>query len=250
MLRLRVLLALMVLAVVALPGQGTWAQPSRTASVYFIHGLPGDELDDPSESLDFPNSLPVDILVGLNGTGTMNLYYSNVQFGNVQGPLSLTTGTYTIQVRQANLTTPGTGPLYVTGTLAVRSGEVHSSLIHIATTGLPRITNFLNDKSRVGVTSARVVFRHGSRNGAVDLSLQSTLGLPGISANNLSNGQQSAVSTLATGPYTLTVKPAGQTTNLLPPSATFLLPKNLHAFYLVGSSARGTLQVITHSYVP
>uniref|UniRef100_A0A7C4QHU3 DUF4397 domain-containing protein n=1 Tax=Schlesneria paludicola TaxID=360056 RepID=A0A7C4QHU3_9PLAN len=250
MLHPRVLPAVMTLALVGAGCLPAWAQLSRTAELYVIHGLPGDELDDPSESIDFPNNLPVDILIGLNGTGTLNLYYTNVHLGEVRGPLALTTGTYTLQVRQANLTTPGTGTIYVSGTLAVRSGESHSSLIHITTTGLPRVTDYLNDNARVGLTSARVTFRHGSRNGPVDMSLVSTLGLPGVAVNNLSNPQQSAAITTSTGPYTLSVKPAGQATTLLPPSAVFLAPKNAYFFYLVGSTTRGTLRVITHNYPP
>src|SRR6266540_1653125 len=87
------------------------AQNFRSADLYLIHGLPGNELDNPQMNIDFPNELPVDILVGLPGTGTLNVFYTNVVFGDIKGPLILTVGTYQVEFRQADAVNPGSGAL-------------------------------------------------------------------------------------------------------------------------------------------
>jgi hypothetical protein len=252
MLRRGSLLAAWAMAVI---GVVTWSSSvaqaqfgNRPAELYIVHGLPGDELDDPTEMIDIPNNLPVDVCVGLPGTGTLNCFYAGVEFGQIRGPLSLTAGTYQVEIREADLTTPGSGPLLVSGTVPLRSGSNFTAIVHITPAGTPKLTAYENDTARLALTSSRVTFRHDSRNPPVDMSLQSTIGQPGVATFNLANPQQSAASNVATGPYVRYVKPAGQPTDLLTPAAVFLNPRNAYFFYLVGSTERSTLQVITHNF--
>ena len=224
------------------------AQNFRVSELYFVHGLPGNELDDPLEMIDFPNDLPVDICVGIPGSGTLNCFFANVPLGQARGPLLLTTGTYQVEMRQANFAAPGTGALVDSATVTLQRGDNHTALLHISLTGAPVINDFLNDDSRIASTSARATFRHGAREGAVDMSLLSTMGQPGIAAPSLQNPQQSAVSNIAAGPYVLFVKPAGQAMDLVAPANVFLNSRNAYFFYLVGSTERGTIRVITHNF--
>jgi len=225
-----------------------FAQNFRNADLYLIHGLPGNELDNAMLMLDFPNDLPVDILVGLPGTGTLNVFYTNVILGDIKGPLTLTVGTYQVEFRQANAMTPGSGALIASNTVAVRSGENHTAILHETTARTPTVTAYNNDDSRISTTSARVVFRHDALIGPVDMSLASAVGLPGIAAPNLTNPNSSAVFNLATGPYVLYVKAAAQTTDLVTPIPVFLSPRNEYIYYLVGSTDRSTLRVISQSF--
>jgi hypothetical protein len=229
------------------PAQAT-AQDPRAAELYIVHGLPGDELDDPIEMIDFPNNLPVDICAGIPGTGTLNCFFANVPFGQIRGPLVFTAGVYQVEIRQADLTTPGAGALIAAASVALRSRESHSALLHISQAGTAMLTSYKNDNAALSVTNSRVTFRHGARIGPVDMSVQSTIGLPGFAATNLQNPQQSTAATLTTGPYVRYVKAAGQPTDLLSPAPIFLAPRNAYFFYLVGSQSRNTLQVITHNF--
>lgn len=224
------------------------AQNFSAAELFVVHGLPGNELDDPLEMIDFPNNLPIDICVGIQGTGTFNCFFANVPLGQIRGPLLLTAGIYQVEIREADLTTPGNGTLIQATSVALRARESHSTLLHISQAGVPTLTDYMNDDSRIALTNARVTFRHGARIGPVDMSVQSTIGLPGFAAPNLQNPLQSTAANLATGPYQLFVKPAGQPTDLLSPAPVFLNPRNAYFFYLVGSQNRGTLQVITHNF--
>jgi hypothetical protein len=225
------------------------AQDPRAAQLYVVHGLPGNELDDPIEMLDFPNNLPVDICAGIPGSGTLNCFFANVPFGQIRGPLVFTAGVYQVEVRHADLATPGAGTLIAATSVALRTRESHTALVHISQAGTAVLTDYLNDTSKLGLVNSRVTFRHGARLGPVDMSVQSTLGLPGFAATNLQNPLQSSAATLTSGPYTRFVKAAGQPTDLLTPAPVFLGPRNAYFFYLVGSQTRNTLQVIQHNFI-
>jgi len=245
-----VALTLAAVAVWGLLATQARAQFNTYGELTLIHGLPGNELDNASLDLDFPNDLPVDICVGLPGTGTLNCFYADVKFGEIRGPLQLTVGTYQVDFRQADLVTPGSGNLIASATVTIESRDNRSAIFHVTTSRTPKVTSYKNDTSRLTFTSSRVVFRHNAQIGPVDMSVLSTIGMPGATATNLSNSQQSGVFNLATGPYTRYVRPAGNPTNLLAPVSVFLYPKNASVYYLVGSTDRGTLAVITQSYRP
>jgi hypothetical protein len=251
--RMKSLLVILTLAAVAIlgyhPASG-YAQFNSSGQLNLIHGLPGDDLDNENLDLDFPSALPVDICVGLPGTGTLNCFYSNVTLGEIKGPLQMTVGTYQVEFREADLVSPGSGSLIASATVPIQGRDNRAAILHVTTTRTPKVTAYRNDTSLLPLTGAKVVFRHNSQIGPVDMSLVSPFALPGATGANLSNPQQSSVSNLMTGPYMLHVRPAAKSTDLLPPENVFLSPHSGTAYYLIGSTERQTLAVIRQQYRP
>ncbi|MBI1348980.1 DUF4397 domain-containing protein [bacterium] len=245
MLRTWTRLAACVLAVAAV-----WACSPQSAlaqfnsgELYFAHGLPGDALD--TEQLDVPNTLPVDVCVGIQGTNTLNCVFSNVTFSNFRGPLDVTPGVYQVVVSPANQNNPGSNPAIITGTVAIRARQSFTFVAHVAAGGGPKGTSFLNDTSRIASTKSRVTVRQTAALGAVDVALVSPLGLPGTAALGLVNGTQSSANEVMAGPFLATMTPDGKPgTILLGPQLTTLSPLNAYFVYAVGSPDSDTVQFL------
>lgn len=215
----------------------------NSGELYFAHGLPGDALD--TDQLDLPNTLPVDVCIGIQGTNTLNCVFSGVTFSNFRGPLELTPGTYQVVVSLANQNNPGSNPAVITGTVAVRPRQSFTFVAHLAAGGGPKGTSFLNDVDRIASTKSRVTFRHTAAAGPVDIAATSTLGLPGAAGLNLINGTQSSANEVMAGPYLATTTPAGKPgTILIGPQATVFSPINAYFIYAVGSPDSDTLQFL------
>lgn len=211
--------------------------------LYFAHGLPGDDLD--TDSMDFPNSLPVDVCVGINGTGALNCVFSGIRFGNFTGPLSLSPGVYQVTVALANPQNPGSNPPVISGTVGIRARQSFTFTAHLSTTGAPAGTAFQNTVDRIVPIKSRVVARHVANAAPVDIALVSQVGMPGMSALGLTNSTQSAASDLMSGPFTVSMKPAGNPfVNLVTPFNQTLAPLNAYYIYAVGSVENGTLQLL------
>lgn len=231
-----------VAAVCAFAPQPAAAQ-FNSGELFFAHGLPGDALD--TDQLDFPNTLPVDVCVGIQGTNTLNCVFSNVTFSSFRGPLELTPGTYQVVVSLANQNDPGSNPAVITGTVAIRPRQSFTFVAHLAAGGGPKGSSFENDASRIASTKSRITVRHTAAAGPVDVTLVSTLGLPGAAALNLVNGTQSSASEVMAGPFIASLTPAGNPGNVLVgPQFTVLSPLNSYFIYAVGSPESDTLQFI------
>ncbi len=218
----------------------------NNGELYFGHGLPGDDLD--TVNMDFPNSLPLDVCVGINGSGALNCVLAGVRFGNFSGPLSLPglpTGVYQVTAALANAQNPGTNPPILSGTVGIRARQSFTFVAHLSTTGTPAGTAFQNNVDRIVPLKSRVVSRHVANAGPVDVSLVSLIGMPGKASLGLTNPTQSASADLMTGPFLVSMRPAGNpVTNLVTPFNLTLAPVNAYYLYAVGSSANGTLQLL------
>jgi len=231
-----------VAAVCAFAPQPAAAQ-FNSGELYFAHGLPGDALD--TDQLDLPNTLPVDVCVGIQGTNTLNCVFSNVTFSNFRGPLELTPGTYQVVVSLANQNNPGSNPAVISGTVAIRPRQSFTFVAHLAAGGAPKGSSFENNVDRIAATKSRITLRHTAAAGPVDISLVSTLGLPGAAALNLVNGTQSSANEVLAGPFLTTMTPAGKPgTVLAGPQLTVLSPINAYFIYAVGSPESDTLQLL------
>ena len=213
----------------------------RRGELTFVHGLPGDDLD--TTMVDYPNSLPVDVCIGTSSP--LNCVFAGVQFGSFNGPLSLAEGVYQITVSPANTSNPGSNPPVISGTIAVRPQSNQTFVAYQDVTGTPVGATFANDDSRVALTQSRFTVRHLARAGAVDFSLTSLIGLPGSAVVRVNNGQQSVPANIGAGPFVAKLTaPGAPSTNLLPPFNQVLAPVNSYQFYVVGTPANGTLQVL------
>ncbi|MDX1968323.1 MAG: DUF4397 domain-containing protein [Planctomycetaceae bacterium] len=219
--------------------------------LYFGQGLPGDDLDNMDlpgtvlDNMDLPNSLPLDVCVGIEGTGALNCVFSGVRFGNFRGPLSLPSGVYQVTAAPANPQNPGANTPILSGTVAIRARQSFTFVAHLSTTGTPIGTGFQNTVDRIVPIKSRVVARHAANAAPVDIALVSQVGMPGMSALGLTNSTQSAASDLMSGPFTVSMKPAGNPfVNLVTPFNLTLAPLNGYYLYAVGSVENGTLQLL------
>ncbi len=224
-------LALSALAVWTLGAADAQAQNSN-GELFFVHGLPGDDLD--TDMVDVPNNLPVDVCVGL--PGNLNCIFAGVEFGTFSTPLSLSPGNYQVTVALADPDNPGANPPVITGTISLRSRQSVTFVAHLSTNGVPVGTAFLNSQQRIMTGKSRLVVRHVANAPAVDVTLTSPINLPGTAVLGLTNPRQSNPTDLQAGPFVARLTPAGQPqTNLLPAAPLVLSPLNAYYVYAVGS---------------
>ncbi len=231
---------------VGAPGQ-LQAQSILDGRLYFVHGLPGDDLD--TDLVDVPNRLPVDVSVG--PVGNLTCIFANVDFGTISGPYTLAPGAYQVAISLADRVNPGSGTLVANMTLSVRQFQSVTVVAHTATTSTPALMSFDNPRGFPGFLNARVISRHTANAGAADFVLSSLFGQPGSAALGLVPGGQSAPVTLLLGPYQLRITPAGTPqTDLITPLTQFLIPWSSYYYYAVGTPANGTFQVLVHRIPP
>ncbi len=239
-----VALLAVTVAVSGLTNEAVAQSQFRRGELTFAHCLPGDDLDTDMD--DFPNALPVDVCVGISGSGTLNCVFAGVTFGSFNGPLSLAEGVYQVTVAPADPDNPGANAPIISGIVSIRPQQSFTFVAYQTTTGTPVGTAFLNDESRIALTQSRFTVRHLANAGAVDFSLTSLIGLPGSAVIRVNNGQQSIAANITSGPFLARLTPGGNpSTNLLPPSNQVLVPRNAYYFYVVGTPANGTLQLLT-----
>jgi hypothetical protein len=220
----------------------SWAQRFNTnGQFYFVHGLPGKDIDE-------PNAFPVDVCIGIPGSGTLNCFYIGVEFGSIRGPIELAEGVYQVTVAPADPTNPGSGTPIISGIVTIQPRQSKTFVAHLTALGAPTGTEFQNDVSRIQLINGRTTFRHTAAIGPLDLSLMPVNPGPGVTATGLTNSQQSAATNLMSGNYNARVKPAGQPNDLLPAKAVSVSPANAYFVYVVGSQANGTLQFIVQNF--
>lgn len=217
----------------------------RSGQLHFVHALPGDDLD--TGMVDFPNSMPVDVCVGLSGTGTMNCIFAGVQYGQTRGPVTLATGVYQVTVAAADPDDPGANPPLLSGIVSIRAQQNFSFVAHLTSSGTATGTAFANDVERIPSTMARVAFRHVADGATVNASLTSPVGLPGVSALGLRNGVSSSATQVMAGPFVASVSNNAQPpVQLLGPESVVLSPLNAYHIYVVGTAGTDSFDLLIH----
>jgi hypothetical protein len=219
-------------ALLALSG---FAMAQNTATVYVVHGIPGADLGPA-----FDAALPVDITV--NGGCALEGF----TFGTIAGPLSLPAGSYDIQIKPANTTTPCSEATLLTATAVVQAGMNYSIVAHLTATGAPTITPFVNDLSRTG-GAARVIAHHTANAIPVDITIarnDSTRSPRGSATlTNVPNGAQ-ASPVFQPGNWQLTIAAAGGSPVVVDKAPLQFRPFKAYLVYAVGSLANNTFELL------
>jgi len=237
----RAVCALAATLVCGLLPVSSWAQRNTNGEFYFVHGLPGKDIGQ-------PNTLPVDVCVGIPGTGTLNCFYLGVPFGSFRGPIELAEGVYQVTVGPADPVNPGSQPPIISGIVTIRAKQSKTFVAHLTPSGTPTGTEFENDVSRVLLLNGRATVRNTAAIGPVDVSLMPVNPGPGSTATGLANPQESSPVDLKSGTYVARVKAAGQPNDLIPSRQVFIKPSNAYFVYVVGSRTNGTLQFLVQNF--
>lgn len=214
---------------------------THAASVYIVHGIPGQDLGlDPS--------LPVDVSV--NG----NCAVPNFQFGNIVGPVDLPGGSYDIAISLANADTPCSSEAVISAPgVALEDDASYSIVANLTEAGDGVTANvFLNDVTTT--QGARVTVHHTAAAPAVDVLAGTSRRLRVASPlTNLTNGTQGQVD-LRSGHLSVAVAPAGAATVVHPrdireavvfgPTTLNLAPRTAYLVFAVGSLANQTFTLL------
>ncbi|MDZ4688556.1 MAG: hypothetical protein SH850_26080 [Planctomycetaceae bacterium] len=237
----RAVCALAATLVCGLLPASAWAQRNTNGEFYFVHGLPGTDIGQ-------PNSLPVDVCIGIPGSGTLNCFYLGVEFGTFRGPIELAEGVYQVTVGPADPVNPGSQPPIISGIVTIQARQSKTFVAHLTQFGAPIGTEFENDVARVLLVNGRATVRHTAAAGPVDVSLMPVNPGPGVTATGLANPQQSSPVSLKSGTYVARLKAAGQPNDLIPSRQLTIAPSNAYFVYVVGSPGNGTLQFLVQNF--
>lgn len=161
------------------------------ATVYFVHGIPGTELDEESDEL------PVDVRFGTACVA------SNIAFGTISQAIAVEPGTYNIEVRAANETACSGEILVSLASVQFAEAANVSIVAHVSGDGTATaLTRFDNDLSQA--EGSRVVARHTAVFGPVDVLLDGEAAF-----TELASGEEEAT-VLTAGTYDVAVTPAGE----------------------------------------
>jgi len=185
------------------------------ASIYVIHGIPGD------------NGFPVDVSVD----GACAL--PNFTFGTRAGPLSLPAGTYTIAVHAPADGMCGGAAAIGPVDLTFADGDNKTIIAHLTATGAPTANVFDNDFSPTGRGQARLIAHHTAAAPAVDVVVARDYfgGGPRISEPGSANGDQFATE-LRPGDWQVTLELGGAP--VYGPTMLTLKPFTAYSVYAVG----------------
>jgi hypothetical protein len=173
------------LATLAVAAGAPTAASAQNATVYAVHGIPGNELGLPVE-------LPVDVTV--NGACVAAL--AGFSFGEIRGPLSLPAGSYTVAIRLANAIEPCSGPdTGLSATVNLQGGMSYSLVAHLTETADPTLSAYANNVSRTAAGTGRVIAHHTAAAPPVNITLTRGTGsgsTPAATIPNLANPGQAA----------------------------------------------------------
>jgi hypothetical protein len=211
------------------------AQQAPVAEVFVIHGIPGADVGA-------PGALPVDVSV--NGACAL----TNFQYGQIVGALHLAPGTYNIAIHLANAASPcGNAPVIGPAAIPFFAGENSTVIAHLTAAGAPTASKFVNNLSPTAANRNRVTVHHTANAPAVDAYFTTAFGNPlatAALATGVVNGEQATIP--APGPIAVqfALTPAGTQTAAFGPATLQLSASKAYMLYVVGSVARGTLNVI------
>jgi hypothetical protein len=220
----RVSRALFALAILA-----AFGAPAGAASVYVVHGIPGQDLGLPAE-------LPVDISV--DGSCALDA----VEFGAVLGPVELPTGTHDIEIRVSDgVDGTCTGLLAVTGSIDLAVAESAAVVAHLDQNGAARITRFTN-KVRDGAGSSRLAVIHAAAAPAVDVKAAGAGAK--LRLRDVANGDQSFAADVPAGTYAVKIAAADGGGTVFGPADVTLEKDVAYTAFAVGSVDNETFSVL------
>lgn len=205
------------------------AGPASAAAVFVAHGIPGDDLGQPT-------ALPVDVSV--NGECLL----TDFSFGDFAGPVELPRGDYAFEVRLAD------GDC--TGALAARL-ETHTRdrdltiAAHLDETGAPVLSPFVNDDSALRDGFSRVFVRHAAAAPAVDVTVERGKRQLAL-FDGFANADQRRIA-LDARKWKFNIFPAGADAKVAGP-VRLRVPEGQSVYvYAVGSLENATFQLLVQS---
>jgi hypothetical protein len=210
------------------------AQTPPPAEVFVIHGIPGADAGA-------PGNLPVDVSV--NGACALRGF----TYGQIVGALHFQPGTYNFAIHLANAGAPCSNPPVIgPAAIPLFAGENSTIIAHLTAAGAPTASKFVNNVSRTPAGRNRVSVHHLAAAPAVDAYVTTAFGTPSATvglATGVVNGESATLPAPAAAPqFALTL--AGTQTAAFGPVVLRLEANKAYFLYVVGSAARGTLNVI------
>lgn len=205
---------------------------STDTYLYIVHGAPGRSISSSTNP-----ALPVDVMV--NGSVCL---VQGMAFGDVKGPFEAAGGSYTFKVSTANSASPCSNPSIYEVTTNLQANETNFAVIGVtpqqAVTGYLFAANL--NSIPVGQSQASVI---NVSDATLNASLTNTSNSSTRSLSNIGVDTEQ-VAFPPSGMYTGSVYLSSNQQQVFGPISVDLQPRNLYAFFLVGSTANGTLQII------
>jgi hypothetical protein len=213
---------------------------AQWASVYAVHGIPGD-------ALGAARPLPVDVQVTpAGGSGICAL--SGFVFGEIAGPLSLPPGTYTVEIKPANSLAPCSEGTLLSASPTLAGGASYTLVAHLGAGGAPMVSAYVNDVSRTASGTARVSVHHTAAAPAVNVTLARGAGqgnAPAATIAGLANPEKQTAA-VRPGEYQLSIAPAAAPgTVVYGPGPVAFRPFTTTLVFAIGDIGDGSFRLVT-----
>jgi hypothetical protein len=207
------------------------------AQVYVVHGIPGFDL-----GLD-ANELPVDVLVD-----DALCLLEGFEFGQIEGPVPLSEGTYNFKISLANMDEPCSNDAVITADVPFEEGENATVIAHLTEDFAPTASKFMNDFSSTEPGRARLVAHHTAAAPTVDIDVRrEAIRLSqGLTFEDVSNGDQAAEE-VRPGEWNVNVLLPDTNVVAFGPTVVNLRPFTAYLVYAVGSLDNGTFTYLINA---
>lgn len=201
-----------------------------SASLYVVHGIPGQDLGlDPELAVD----IEVNDVCALQG----------FTFGDIAGPLSLPEGNYAVSVSLANEDVPcGNEPLF-SEIFALSAGFSYSVVANLTEVGNPTLSAFVNDLSEAARGRARLQVRHLAEAPSVDITVRRGMRAVVAQIEEFVHGDE-ATAELRPGNSRVWISPTGTDDVVFGPVVLRLTPNTLFQVFAVGSVQSGSFTLL------
>lgn len=213
-----------------LSGLGATQLAAQDSTVYLVHGIPGQDINQPPE-------LPVDVT--FNGT----CLFANVPFGVIEGPLPCTPGPYLVEVRPADLLNPGSQPPLIVNNFQLEADISYAIVAHLTDTGELALSSFVEDLSPVTPERSRATIHHVAYATPADVEMHHKLGPEVVTMQGITNGDQVGGELLA-GVWRMWLYSAGASEPRFGPYGLNLQQRTAYMIFGVGSFVNHTFTVL------
>ncbi len=189
---------------------------AQDATVTVLHGVPG---------------LAAPVQVFANN----NLLFA-FDYGDQQGPLSLSPGSYALEVRL-------NGAPILSANATLNAGDDVSVIAHLDAGGAPRLALFANDVTPLTLPASRLTVRHTAQAPAVDVELRQNNAVV-ATINNLSNGSE-AIAPVPPGRYAVSLLLAGTSTVAFGPVDVAVENGVGYGVFAVGNAGNANFTLLT-----
>ena len=206
------------------------------ATIFIIHGIPGIDLNlDPE--------LPVDITV------EGGCLLQNFKFGEIEGPFSLPAGTYNIQIKLADPSSPCGGTTVIEADVPFEANEKCTVIAHLTEEGGITASKFTHDLSAIKGKKARLLVHHTAFAPSVDLSLMPVGDYRPrvVQMDDYAHGDkfQFEIRPFPNGGWKVSLAPTGTGMTIFSQDVN-LKAYHGYAVFAVGSVANGTFRLIVN----